>query len=176
VLLTFDDGPDPDLTPQVLDLLSTHGVRAGFFLIGERAQRHPAIVQRMMHDGHLIGNHSWSHPAPGTMKTRAYLADVRRSRRELERLTGAPVKLFRPPHGHLTAATLTGLWLAGTQVMLWNVDPKDYATSDPAAVTAHLREARLQRGDVVLLHDTIASTVEALPEILAATSPTATSA
>jgi peptidoglycan/xylan/chitin deacetylase (PgdA/CDA1 family) len=110
------------------------------------------------------------------MTTSEYIADVRRSRHQLEQLVGRPVKLFRPPHGHLTAATLARLWLDGTQVMLWNTDSRDYVATDPATVTAHLRATQLRPGDIVLLHDTIASTIAALPDILAATSPTPTSA
>jgi peptidoglycan/xylan/chitin deacetylase (PgdA/CDA1 family) len=176
ILLTFDDGPDPELTPRVLDLLSAQGVRAAFFVIGQRAQQHPDLIRRIDREGHLIGNHSWSHPAAGSMSTSDYLADVRRGRGQLEQLLGRPVKLFRPPHGHLTAGTLVRLWLDGTQVMLWNTDPKDYVATDPAAVSAHLRGAQLRPGDIVLLHDTIASTVAALPEILAATTATPASA
>jgi peptidoglycan/xylan/chitin deacetylase (PgdA/CDA1 family) len=165
-LLTFDDGPDPELTPRVIDLLASRGARATFFVIGERAQRHPECIRRILDAGHSIGNHSWSHPAPGTLSSRDYLVDVRRARSFLEQLSGSHVRLFRPPHGHVTAATLTGLWRDGTQVMLWNVDPKDYAAESAAAVEARLRRLAPSTGDVVLLHDTIPTTVDALPRIL----------
>ena len=130
------------------------------------ARKHPEIIRRMAQDGHLVGNHSWSHPAPGTMNAAQYLRDVASGRQELEDILGSPVRQFRPPHGHLTARTLIGLWSNATQVMLWNVDPKDYLAESITTVSDRLRHATLRAGDVVLLHDTIPATAHGLAGIL----------
>ncbi|HRP07958.1 MAG TPA: polysaccharide deacetylase family protein, partial [Gemmatimonadales bacterium] len=130
-LFTFDDGPHPDHTPRILDTLATAGVKAEFYMIGAAAERHPDLVRRVADEGHLIGNHTWSHPDAGTLDGAAYLADVQRCRLLLEELSGHQVRRFRPPHGHLTMRSAIGLWRAGMQIVLWNVDPKDYAATAP---------------------------------------------
>jgi peptidoglycan/xylan/chitin deacetylase (PgdA/CDA1 family) len=165
-LLTFDDGPDPDCTPRVLDLLGAHGIHATFYLIGERAARAPELVRRILDEGHTVGNHTWSHPAPGTLTARQYLEDARRARDVLEQSLGASVINFRPPHGHVTGGILLGLWRSRMQVELWSVDPKDYQATDPRTITSHLDTARPAARDIVLLHDTSAVTVQALRALL----------
>ena len=100
VALTFDDGPDPEQTPRVLDTLREHGVRATFFLIGSKAELHPEIVRRMAAEGHAIGIHTWSH-SPGFPMRRsgAMAADILRCRESLREITGVETDLFRPPYG-----------------------------------------------------------------------------
>ena len=100
VALTFDDGPDPEQTPRVLDTLREHGVRATFFLIGSKAELHPEIVRRMAAEGHAIGIHTWSH-SPGFPMRRsgAMAADILRCRESLRGITGVETDLFRPPYG-----------------------------------------------------------------------------
>jgi peptidoglycan/xylan/chitin deacetylase (PgdA/CDA1 family) len=164
---TFDDGPDPAHTPPVLDVLAEYGIRAAFFLIGEAASRHPALVRRIVAEGHLVGSHSHSHPARGTLGTAAYMADVDRGRATIEAITGTALPAFRPPHGYLSAGILRHLMRRDWQVVLWSVDPKDYAAAEPAAIVAHLDAARLTPRDIVLLHDTGVSTAAALARHLA---------
>ena len=166
VAVTFDDGPDPEWTPRILDVLAAHGARATFFVVGERAARHPGIVQRIAAEGHAVGHHSWTHSEPATTSARDLLRETRQSREYLEQLLGRAAPLFRPPHGKLTTAKLFGLWGQGNVVVLWNHDPKDYQMADPAELTRWFTTRPLHAGDVLLLHDTHSHTAAALPSML----------
>lgn len=158
---TFDDGPDPELTPRLLDALESRGIRGWFFLIGERAAVHPALTRRIAAEGHLIGNHSWSHPAPGTLGTRAYLADVARSRSTIADIIGRDPIDYRPPHGHLTTGIAFGLWRSGNRIVLWSADPKDYLIGNSDEVADRVQAVASNERDIVLLHDTNPATVAA---------------
>ena len=107
--LTFDDGPDPEWTPRLLDALGTSGVRATFFLIGERADRAPALVRRMIAEGHEVGNHSWSHRSLWLCGPRTTAAEIGRAHERLAALTGTPPRHFRPPWGMVNAAMFRAL-------------------------------------------------------------------
>ena len=170
VALTFDDGPHPDWTPRILDHLASHDAHGTFFVIGERAASHPALVRRIAEEGHAVGHHSWSHSEPSITPASQLLAECRRTRAWLEELLGCPVPLFRPPHGKLTPRKLLGAWLQHDVVVLWNRDPKDYAMTDPSELASWAAREPLNAGDVVLLHDTSASTAAALPALLAGSS------
>jgi peptidoglycan/xylan/chitin deacetylase (PgdA/CDA1 family) len=143
-------------------VLSQNGVQAWFFMIGQRAVQYPDVVRRIVAEGHLVGNHSWSHPAPRTLSAAAYVDDVGRSRDALEQLLGRSVPDFRPPHGFLTARVAMMLWRRGHRIVLWNVDPKDYATADSNYLVGCLERLAIHNGDLVLLHDTHPQTITAL--------------
>ena len=166
VALTFDDGPDPVLTPRLLDVLAEHEATATFFLIGERAAKHPDIVQRIASAGHAVGHHSWTHSEPATTPARQLLDETRKTREFLEGLTGRPAPLFRPPHGKLTVAKLLGVWRQGNAIVLWNRDPKDFQMSASADLAAWFTAAPLRVGDIVLLHDTHPHAAAVLPQVL----------
>jgi peptidoglycan-N-acetylglucosamine deacetylase len=153
VALTFDDGPHPDLTPRLLDLLATLQLPATFFVIGQRAERHPALIQRMVAEGHTVGHHSWTHSEPSRTSAATLLAEVHRSQLLLASLGVTACNRFRPPRGELTTAKLTWLLAAGQRVVLWSNDPRDYAMTDPTALVNWARRAAIGAGDIVLLHD-----------------------
>ncbi len=165
VCLTFDDGPDPNCTPALLDILKKARVPATFFVIGQRAEQHPDIVRRIVAEGHTLGNHSFTHSDPAQTSARDLLEEVRRTRTFLSAVTGHAPTLFRPPHGKLTTRKLLGLWREGQTIVLWNVDPKDFACRSDDELRATLRTGSLQGGDVVLLHD-VKPTVAVLPELI----------
>lgn len=152
--LTFDDGPDPRFTPAVLDLLAEHGVAATFFLVGRRAVEHPALVRRMLREGHAVGSHSWSHPDPSGAGFPQLLREYRRGRRAVEGAAGRPVRLFRPPMGDLGLPSTAAAALSGVRSWLWTRDPRDWL---PGRTTGEILDAlpELHAGDVVLLHDGI---------------------
>jgi peptidoglycan/xylan/chitin deacetylase (PgdA/CDA1 family) len=164
--LTFDDGPHPEWTPRILDVLAQHAVRASFFVVGARAAMHPALVQRIAAEGHAVGHHSWSHSEPSETPARQLLAENRRTRQLLEDLLQRPAPLFRPPHGKLTPMKLLGAWAQHDVVVLWNCDPKDYTMSDPSGLRTWATSHTLAAGSIVLLHDTSAATAAALPDLL----------
>lgn len=153
VALTFDDGPDPTHTPAVLDRLRARGVRATFFVVGGKAEAHPALVSRIAAEGHEIGHHSWAHGLPQETSALSLLAEARRTSALLERLAGRRPSLFRPPHGKLTPGKLLGLWSLGQTVVLWNRDPKDFARGAVDPIRRWFEEEPLAGGDILLLHD-----------------------
>lgn len=166
VALTFDDGPDPEHTPALLDLLRELDVRATFFVIGAHAEDHPELLRRMRDEGHAIGHHSWFHGEPTQTGAATLMRETRRLDRLLTTAVGAPSRLFRPPKGKLDPAKLIGLWSAGKSVVLWNVDPKDYACRGPAEVRSHFEARPLVGGDVVLFHDTHGHAIEVLADLV----------
>lgn len=170
VALTFDDGPHPELTPRLLDVLAEHHAIATFFLIGEKAERHPDLVRRIASAGHAVGHHSWTHSEPAATSARRLLDETRRTRGFLEDLLGRPAPLFRPPHGKLTIAKLLGVWWQGNAVVLWNRDPKDFQMTHAAQLDAWFDVQPPSAGDILLLHDTHPLAVAALPRLLAASS------
>ena len=166
VCLTFDDGPHPEYTPQVLDVLRDHGVPATFFVIGREAERYPELVRRMAAEGHAVGHHSYCHTAPTLTPARQLVEELRRTDHLLTGLLGTPPHLYRPPHGKVTAAKLWGLWRAGQTVVLWNVDPKDSARPRPEDVRAWFREHPLRGGDIVLMHDNGPHAAAVVPDLI----------
>ena len=163
VCLTFDDGPDPILTPRLLDVLRESEIRATFFVIGEKVERYPGIVRRMSLEGHCVGSHSFTHSEPKSTSCRRFLYEVRRTAALLRGLLGLEVTLFRPPHGKLTASKLWRLLWERQTVVLWNVDPKDYTRSNSQAVAAWFAAQPLRGGDLVLLHDTVPHAIDLVP-------------
>lgn len=153
VYLTFDDGPDGDLTPDLADLLRKHGAQATFFVLGEKAARHPDVVRHLLRDGHTIGNHGFSHRRLLGTPRRHIDAEVGRTDRLLRAITGRRPRLFRPPYGWFGPGLLHVLKANEYRLVLWNRSTHDYreATGAPQLVQ------RLQRvcapGNIVLLHD-----------------------
>jgi peptidoglycan-N-acetylglucosamine deacetylase len=169
VCLTFDDGPHPEHTPRLLDVLREHGIPATFFVIGQQAECYPQLVRRIVHEGHVVGHHSYSHSDPRITSARQLLQEVRQTRDLLGRLLGEAPALFRPPHGKLTAAKLFQLWRAGQTVVLWNVDPKDYSRRSASEILEWFEKNPLQASDIVLMHDNHPHAAEVLSHLIPAT-------
>jgi peptidoglycan/xylan/chitin deacetylase (PgdA/CDA1 family) len=178
VALTFDDGPDADFTPPILDVLAADGARATFFLVGHRAARHPALVRRILAEGHELGSHSLTHPDLWLISTGKLLRELHAGRRAVERAALACVDRFRPPKGHLDVRTAGAIRVCGLRPWLWTVDPEDWRAEITAArIVEAVGSPR--GGDVLLLHDGLeqpvdpraldrSATVAALPAILSA--------
>lgn len=153
IALTFDDGPHPEHTPRLLDVLAAADTHGTFFIVGERAEQHPDLIRRIANEGHELGNHTWTHSEPSLTSAARFLDEVARTRRLIQDLTGRDCRLTRPPKGALTIGKALGLWRQQQTVVLWNIDPKDFAMSDTAAMSHWLSGYRPQSGDIVLLHD-----------------------
>lgn len=167
ISLTFDDGPHPDYTPLVLDRLQMYGWKGTFFVIGERAVQHPEILQRIVDEGHELGNHSFSHSEPKATPTHIFLDEVRDTQELLEQLAGQPVTLMRPPKGELTWSKVRGLWRDRQTIALWSVDPKDYRSHGELELRRWAATYEPRHGEIILLHDAfpqVLSVLDALQE------------
>jgi peptidoglycan-N-acetylglucosamine deacetylase len=164
--LTFDDGPNPRWAPMLLDTLARNNVHATFFLVGKYAATQRSLVQQIHQAGHLIGNHTWTHPnlaRTGAQQTREELT---RTSAELEQVTGAPIRYFRPPFGARRPATLRIARELGLIPVLWNAMTADWDATEPGQITPRLSkriERNQNRGYAtnIVLHDGSHRTLEA---------------
>lgn len=176
VVLTFDDGPDPVWTPQILDILKANGVKASFFMIGREMEDHPELVRRVNAEGHEIGNHSFTHPNLATTPEARTRVELNATQRLLESLIARGTTLFRPPYNADSRpsdpAELAAVRIAqalGYTTVLENIDPRDWQAKDASTILQGVIDQR-ERGNIILLHDGGGDrrhTVEALPEIIA---------
>ena len=164
--LTFDDGPHPEYTAPVLDLLKAHDASATFFLIGERIDRHPDVVRRIVDEGHALGNHSWSHPRMDTLPLSAQLDEIARTDAALSAYDGRATHPFRPPSGALPANLLLHFARIGRTIAFWSYDSHDYELLPPPTLLPQLRANPPGSGDSVLMHDDSAATIELLASLL----------
>jgi len=147
--LTFDDGPHPEFTPRLLDVLGRHHARATFFMVGEKAHQRPELVRIVAQQGHEIANHSWNHARFPTLTARARRAQIRACAAAI-----APYgqRLFRPPHGEENVACqIDTLWLRHT-VVAWSLAVDDWCSTDVAWMAERLTTG-IRPGSIVLLHD-----------------------
>jgi peptidoglycan/xylan/chitin deacetylase (PgdA/CDA1 family) len=159
VLLTFDDGPHPESTPVALQLLKKHNARAIFFVVGARIERAPHLLQRILDEGHALGNHSFAHPNDGEPPLGSYVKDLVKCQEHVEKLTGKKPEFFRPPLGIFSFKSFVAPKLLGLTTVLWSVDAHDWGLkSEDEARHASERlaetlSASRRRNDIVLMHD-----------------------
>ena len=152
IALTYDDGPNDPHTLKLLDVLARHNVRATFFMIGRYVQQRPDIARAVAQAGHVIGNHTFTHPVlslQSASETRSQLVDCRQA---LQDAIGQHSKLFRPPFGARRPATLRMARSLGLEPVMWNVTGYDW-NAPPAAVIEKKVARQMRGGDVILLHD-----------------------
>jgi peptidoglycan/xylan/chitin deacetylase (PgdA/CDA1 family)/nucleoside-diphosphate-sugar epimerase len=167
IAITVDDGPDPVHTPRMLDIFRDHGVKATFFVVGGAAEQYPELVLRMRKEGHEVGSHSYSHPYFNRLSWTGAIREIGMTRWVLDRILGEKCKLFRPPHGKLSLRSLIPAWAAGQQVVMWNVDLKDYRAA-AGDVEAQLDRTNLASGDIILYHGINEPALRALPRVIEA--------
>ena len=175
VALTFDDGPDPEWTPKILDILKEAKVKAAFFLVGANAEKYPGLVRRMVNEGHEIGNHTYYHPNLALAWPEHVRLELNATQLLIETITGRSTTLFRPPYAADTqpsqVAELMPLQVAeelGYLAVLENIDPQDWAKPGADIILQRVKQQR-RDGSIILLHDAggdRSQTVAALPKIL----------
>ena len=174
VALTFDDGPDPEVTPRVLERLAERGAHASFFCVGRRVEAHPQVAAAAVAAGHRLENHTHTHPAHFAFRgPRAMEAEIARAQEAVARATGQAPRLFRPPAGFRAPWTDLALHRSGLTLATWTRRGFDAVTRDPRRVADRLLRG-LAAGDVLLLHDGWgardrggrAVVLEALPRLL----------
>lgn len=175
VALTFDDGPSPEHTPKVLDLLDEAGVKATFFVIGRKAEAHPELVRAIAERGHAVGVHGYGHSRMyAFLSAEAVRLDLARAIEVVEKATGEAPKLFRPPIGHTSPRVARALEDFDVDVIGWSARGLDGVRGARADRVAARISPHLRDGAIVLLHDAAErddftpAGVAALPKILAA--------
>ncbi|MBK8703227.1 MAG: polysaccharide deacetylase family protein [Saprospiraceae bacterium] len=154
VALTFDDGPDPEITPQVLAILKEYEVKATFFCIGRKVEAYPALVRQIIEAGHIVGNHSYTHSYWIDFKTPKLLREeISRCRVAFEAAAGVTPLLFRPPYGVTTPAMAEAVKAEKNTVIGWDVRSLDGLLKDEQQIIQRV-QAKIKPGSIILLHDT----------------------
>lgn len=168
VALTFDDGPDADSTPRVLDLLKRYDVRATFFVVGEQARQNPELIHRMVAEGHTVAGHSYYHLPQSTLwSSQRYTEELFRCNDVVARLTGLRMRLYRPPFGVTNPPIARAVKNLGLIPVGWSVRSLDTMTKDTDRVVDRVMRG-LRGGDVILLHDRLENSEELLEKLLTA--------
>ncbi len=147
LFLTFDDGPDPRITSRVLDMLAAHGAKATFFCVGDRVDRYPAMYQRILDEGHAVGNHSHHHLNGWKTNNDDYLTDVEKAAKVIDS------KLFRPPYGRVKGKQAEHLSIRGFKTIMWTVLSGDYDASLSKEGCARRVLGPAEPGSIYLFHD-----------------------
>lgn len=151
VAITFDDGPDKRFTPQILDVLKKHNVKATFFVMGSRVNGHPEVAKRIVEEGHAIGNHTYWHPQLYKESLYRLKWEVTETDKALKEVVGFEPNLFRPPYGGLTDEIVMELGRMDYKVIGWNVDSLDWKEIGAEEILTNI-ESNLKPGAIILLH------------------------
>jgi peptidoglycan/xylan/chitin deacetylase (PgdA/CDA1 family) len=166
IAMTFDDGPSPETTPRLLDILKQRNIKATFFMIGQNAERNPTIVKRILAEGHEIGNHSWTHPQLSKLSDDRVTEEINKTQNAIKDASGYTPVLMRPPYGAITARQKE--WIEkqfDLSVIIWSVDPFDWKRPGASVIEQRIL-AGARPGAIVLSHDIHKQTVDAMPATL----------
>lgn len=150
VYLTFDDGPIPEVTPWVMELLDHYSIKATFFCVGDNVRKHPEIYEEILRRGHRVGNHTFNHIQGWKSWTKSYLANVRKAAELIDS------NLFRPPHGHVRLAQM---WFLKRhyKIVMWDVVTRDYNPALTGENLLKIVQKRTRNGSIIVFHDSIKS-------------------
>ena len=166
IAMTFDDGPHPQNTPRLLDMLRERNIRATFYVVGRNVDLYPHIVRRIVAEGHEIGNHTWTHRNLTRLSNASVRSEMDRTRDVIVSVCGVQPRTMRPPYGALRESQR--VWLQkeyGYPTIMWNVDPQDWMRPGVSVVTSRILD-KTRNGSIVLAHDLHKPTVDAMPETL----------
>jgi peptidoglycan-N-acetylglucosamine deacetylase len=164
ICITFDDGPHPDNTARILEILSRHRVHAIFFMTGSEMEKHPDIIKAVIADGHSIGYHGYAHISM-RQQSRAEFNHEMRKRRDLERRFNIKLKLYRPPFGDLNLMGFTTLVLNRCKIVMWSLDSRDSYDTEQQILES-LSVQNIQPGEILLFHDDYEKTTHLLDKLL----------
>ena len=162
IALTFDDGPHPVYTKILLDGLAERGAKASFFVTGENAEKYPELILRMQKEGHLIGNHTYSHIQLTSNNREAFRQELISTNEVLKEITGAETIFVRPPYGSWDKSFEKELNMFP---VLWNIDPLDWCSHNAECIAAKVVE-KAGDGDIILMHDYYDTSVTAALEVV----------
>jgi len=163
IYLTFDDGPVPEVTPRVLDILDHYGWKATFFCVGENVHKYPELYQEILRRGHHVGNHSYNHVRGFRLSEKDYVANVKKASELIDS------KLFRPPHGRIRFSQIKAL-RKDYQIVMWDVITYDYDKKKSPEAIFNIIRRYLRKGSIVVFHDSIKAeknVLSVLPKALA---------
>lgn len=166
IALTFDDGPHGDKTVQLLEILRRLKLPATFFVVGKMALRYPELIERIVLDGHELGNHTYHHYRLPKIPLDQVLGELNRTRDLLTGMVGAPTRLFRPPGGEYNDAIQKIISKEGYSSILWTDDPADYKLGRTSEQLVQLVLRDITPGGIILLHDGLPVTMSSLPEMV----------
>jgi peptidoglycan-N-acetylglucosamine deacetylase len=171
IALTFDDAPDANFTPKILDILKKNGVKATFFVVGWRVEAYPDIVKRIVAEGHILGNHSYNHANLPKLKDDAFHEQIIKTDRLIEKFTGFTPNIVRPPYGNVTERQVQWLVTQKKIIVNWNVDSLDWKGLKAEQVATNVL-THVHAGSIILQHSgtgtggDLSGTVNALPKII----------
>lgn len=153
IYLTFDDGPIPEVTPWVLDVLKQCNIKATFFCIGDNVRKHPEVFKQIVADGHQIANHSYNHLKGWETETGKYIENVLQSEEIMAKYTNTSLKLFRPPYGKIKPNQSYKLRKLGFKIVMWDIISKDYDMSLlPETCELNVTQ-NVSSGSIIIFHD-----------------------
>lgn len=155
VYLTFDDGPIPEVTEWVLDVLAEHQIQATFFCIGDNIRKHPVLFQRILNEKHRVGNHTFHHLKGWKTTVEEYIDNVARCQQEMEKHSAEVAPLFRPPYGKITTKQATAILSQGYEIVMWSIITKDYDTRLSPQQCLKRTIKQLTPGSILVFHDSI---------------------
>lgn len=154
IALTFDDGPHPKYTREILDILDEYGIKATFFVIGVNADNYPDTLEETVRRGHEIGNHTYTHPHVSYLNTSNLKNELEKCESAIFEHTDYHTKLFRPPEGMIDAAVKNVTCEMDYKVILWNIDTRDWAHTPSEDIAKNVLN-NVKSGDIILMHDYI---------------------
>ncbi|WP_155964091.1 polysaccharide deacetylase family protein [Streptococcus ruminantium] len=162
IALTFDDGPNSNTTPVVLDLLKKYNAKATFFVIGRAIAGNEAILRRMVAEGHVIANHTWNHPDLVTLSPELVRKEIQDTQAAIKEAAGVVPTMVRPPYGTINQSVVDQI---GLPSIYWSVDSKDWQSRNPQAILNEIK-AQTHPGSIILMHDIHQPTVDSLESVL----------
>lgn len=168
IALTFDDGPHPRYTPQILDILKEFNVSATFFAVGENVEFYPDLTRQIIAAGHELGNHTYHHNHVAKMSLEDLKKDINRCNDSIEKITGTRPRYFRPPEGVCSKSVQEICNATNTTIVMWSVDTRDWAHTPISEICQNVRR-NTQNGSIILMHDFIGKnspTPKALRQII----------
>lgn len=171
IYLTFDDGPTPEITEWVLEELKKHNVKATFFCIGNNIQKHPELFQKVINEGHVIGNHTYNHMNGWKTETKTYLENISLCEKQIQKssIENLQSKIFRPPYGKIKTAQAKIVRRLGYKIIMWDVLSADFDQTITPEKCLENVISNVKSGSVIVFHDSIKASHNlkyALPETL----------
>lgn len=163
--MTFDDGPHPTLTPKLLDILKERNIKCTFFVVGRNAKLYPKIIQRILAEGHEIGNHTWTHCSLTSRSDAQIRSELQQSEDALFAVANYRPHLIRPPYGAINTRVKQMMFTEfGYSTIMWSVDPQDWRRPGASVVTSRLVSGA-RPGSIMLAHDIHPPTIQAMPSM-----------